>query len=89
MPTKKEALASFVDGKTRDYIDACFAEDSARDIKKACSDLAKAVKEIQSLKDDLNQFKAEFETHVSSQPDDKYSLSRRKLVRLVQKMGVE
>ena len=87
--TQQSALAPLIDQRVRQYVDATIQ--SERQDAKAREDRLHT--RLAQLQDDLNLAKAKIQTlqtrldDLTPSPDDKYALTKAKLIRLMKELG--
>lgn len=85
--TIRDALRPSIDQKVADYVDASIAVQNADRIRDETAILNRLVR----LQDELSTIKnqiAEIEASMASAPDDKYALTKAKLVRLMKQLNI-
>ena len=84
--TVREAIRPDVEAKTATFVDASFAVADRECIlrtEKANSTIIALEDKITSLKEEVRELKA----LMAAEPDDKYSLTKAKLIRLMKDLG--
>jgi hypothetical protein len=82
----KAALRPEVGGKMSDYIDACVAiedRECIHRVESAKAETAVVERKIDALAGEVRELRA----LITSQPDDKYSLTKAKLIKLMKDLG--
>jgi hypothetical protein len=85
--TIRDALRPSIDQKTADFVDASIAVQNADRVRDETAILNRLVR----LQDELSTVKnqiAEINALIASQPDDKYALTKAKLIRLMKQQGI-